>query len=96
MSVCAGTQLACTTNWSSGFLVLLNSTPKQQLLVRPALTNGDTITSSVSQFPQFTAAGYTFYTGTLTLSDKDKTPEHKRCIVFAAGSWVTKKGTLCP
>lgn len=96
VSVCAGKQLVCASNWSAGILVLLNSNPKQQLLVRPELTSGDTITSSDTQFPQFNAAGYTFYTGTLTLSDKDNTPEYKRCIVFAAGSWVTKKGAQCP
>ncbi len=95
VSVCAGTQLACATNWSAGYLVLLDSNPKQQLLVRPALSGGDLITSSDSEFPQFNAAGYTFYTGTLTLADKDNSPATKRCIVFGAGTWVTKKGTQC-
>lgn len=96
VSVCAGTQLVCTSDWSAGWLVLLDSTPKQPLLVRPLLSSGDTITNSATTFPQFSAAGYTFYTGTLTLRDKDNTPELRRCIIFSAGSWVTKKGTLCP
>ncbi len=95
VSVCPGTQLACTTDWSAGYLVLLESNPKEQLLVRSALSGGDTITNSVTEVPQFNAAGYTFYTGKLTLSDKDNTPAYQRCIIFSAGSWVTKKGTEC-
>lgn len=95
VTVCPGTALDCATSWSAGYLVLLESDPKEQLLVRSALPAGDTITSSVSEFPQFNAAGYTFFTGTLTLSDRDNTPAYKRCIVFSAGSWVTNKGTQC-
>jgi type IV fimbrial biogenesis protein FimT len=97
VSVCPGTALTCGTDWSAGWMVLLDSSPtKKQLMVRTALPGGDTITNSVTDVPQFTASGYTFYTGTLTLRDKDNNPALKRCIVFSAGSWVTKKGTTCP
>ncbi len=97
VSVCPGNALTCGTNWSTGWMVLLNGTPaNKQLMVRPTLTSGDTITSTVTDVPQFTAAGYTFYTGTLTLRDKDNNPDLKRCIVFSAGSWETKKGSTCP
>lgn len=96
VSICAGTALVCTTDWTAGWLVLLDSTPKQQLLVRAALSSGDTITNSETQVPQFNAAGYTFYNGTLTLRDKDNTPDLRRCIKIEAGSWVTKKGAQCP
>ena len=96
VSVCAGTALACTGDWSAGWLVLLDSSPQEQLLVRAALSNGDTISNSATTVPQFNAAGYTFYTGTLTVSDEDGTAELKRCIHIEAGSWVTKKGSECP
>lgn len=96
VSVCPGTQLACGTNWSAGWLVLLPGTPNKQLLVRPALSGGDTITSTDAQFPQFTAAGYTFYSGTITLRDQNNTQEYRRCIHFDAGSWLAKKGSQCP
>lgn len=96
VSVCPGTALTCTTNWSAGWIVLLESTPtKQQLLVRPVLTNGDTITNSVSTYPQFNASGYTFYTGKLSVRDKTNNPDLTRCVVFSAGSWVSKKGAQC-
>jgi type IV fimbrial biogenesis protein FimT len=96
VSVCPGTALTCTTDWSLGYIALLESTPtKEQLVVRPVLTSGDTITNSLSTYPQFTASGYTFYTGTLTIKDKTNNPELKRCIVFSAGSWIAKKGTAC-
>ncbi len=95
VSVCAGTALTCGTDWSAGWVVLLEGTPRQQLMVRPAVPNGDTITSSVTTFPQFNAAGYTFFTGKLTLRDKDNKEDLARCIVFSAGSWVSKKGAAC-
>jgi type IV fimbrial biogenesis protein FimT len=96
VSVCPGTALACTTNWSAGWIVLLESTPtKQQLLVRPVLTSGDTITSSLATYPQFNASGYTFFTGTLKVRDKNNNPTLTRCVVFSAGSWVSKKGAQC-
>lgn len=92
VSVCASTGTTCVTNFSLGWRVLSGTTP---LLVRPALANGDTITNSAATFPTFNGAGYTFYTGTLTVRDKDNTPELTRCIVFSAGSWVSKRGTEC-
>ncbi len=95
VSVCAGTLLTCTEDWSAGWVVLAETDPKQQLLNKPSVGNGDTITSSDATYPQFNAAGYTFYTGTLTVRDVNNTPELTRCIVFSAGSWETKKGTLC-
>jgi type IV fimbrial biogenesis protein FimT len=95
VSVCPGTLITCTTNWTNGWLVLLESSPKQQLLVRPVLSNGDTITSTVGTYPQFDAAGYTFFTGQLTVNDRDNTEARKRCIIFSAGTWVTKKGAQC-
>ncbi|WP_426207560.1 GspH/FimT family pseudopilin [Massilia sp. TWP1-3-3] len=97
VSVCAGTDIACVTDWSAGWVVLLESDPKEQLLVRPTLTSGDTISVSLaSEYPQFNAAGYTFYTGKIFLRDKSNTASLTRCIIFNAGSWVSKKGAACP
>ena len=86
---------ARVTNWNSGWSVLIDSN-SQQLKIVPAVTHGDTLTSTVTTFPQITPAGYTFFTGTLTLHDANSTPNLYRCIVFNAGSWTTVRGATCP
>ncbi|WP_426101485.1 GspH/FimT family pseudopilin [Massilia sp. TSP1-1-2] len=97
VSLCAGTGIACVTDWSAGWVVLLETDPKQQLLVRTALTKGDTISvTDTTKYPQFNAAGYTFYDDTISLHDKTNTESLRRCIVFRAGSWVSNKGAACP
>ena len=88
-----GTGTACGTSWATGWNVLLNST-STQLQVGAAVTHGDTLAST--GYPQFTAAGYTFYSGTLTLHDANSTTSLYRCIVFNAGSWTTQQGAACP
>jgi type IV fimbrial biogenesis protein FimT len=96
VSLCPGTSNSCATNWSAGWIVLLDGTTKKPLLVRPALANGDTITSTLTTNPQFNAAGYTFYDGKISIHDKDNTVSLRRCIVFSAGTWVTQRGAICP
>ena len=97
VSLCAGTGIACVTDWSAGWVVLLETDPKVQLLVRTALTKGDTISvTDATKYPQFNAAGYTFYDGTISLHDKTNTASLRRCIDFKAGSWVSNKGVACP
>ena len=95
VKVCPGSAITCTTSWSGGWIVLLESSPRQKLMLRPAVGNGDTITSDVTTFPQFDAAGYTFFTGKLFINDRDNTATLRRCIVFSAGTWVTRRGILC-
>lgn len=101
VSVCPGTGSSCGTgtDWSSGWEVLLSSTPTQQLQLGSAVTHSDVMTASTSltpAYPQFMPSGYTFFTGTITLHDKDSTTRLYRCIVFNAGSWTTKTGSSCP
>ena len=96
-SVCpiAGTACNVTTNWSGGWSTLVNST-STQLSIAPSLSNGDTLTSSLTTPPQFNPAGYTFFTGTITLNNASSTASLRRCIVFNGGTWKINKGTLCP
>lgn len=96
-SVCAqsGAVCASSTNWSAGWYTLLNS-PSTQLSIIPALTHGDTLTSSLSTYPQFNPAGYTFFTGTISLHDANNTQYMYRCITFNSGSWKLDKGSSCP
>jgi type IV fimbrial biogenesis protein FimT len=101
VSVCPinGTSCATGTDWSAGWQVLLNSTPTQQLQLGSAVTHGDVLTVSTSStpaYPQFVPSGYTFFSGTITLHDKDSTQRLYRCIVFNAGSWTSKTGASCP
>ena len=84
---------SCGANWTAGWNVMLNST---QLKVGDPLTHGDTLTNTGAGYPQFTAAGYTFFTGTLSLHDANSTSSLYRCIVFNAGSWTAQRGASCP
>src|ERR1700689_422321 len=59
VSVCPANGAACaaSTAFSSGWLVVLNSTPTQELLISPGVTYGDSLTSITSNsppYPQFT------------------------------------------
>jgi type IV fimbrial biogenesis protein FimT len=96
-SVCPQSGAVCGTgtSWASGWYVMLNATT-QPLQITPGVTHGDTLVSSLSTYPQFTPAGYTFFTGTLSLHDSNSTPGLYRCIVFNAGSWTTQQGSSCP
>jgi type IV fimbrial biogenesis protein FimT len=101
VSVCPvnGTSCASGTDWSSGWQVLLNSTPTQQLQLSSGVTHGEVMTVSTGTtpaYPQFTPSGYTFFTGTISLHDMDSTQRMYRCIVFNAGSWTTRTGSSCP
>ncbi len=89
---------ATGTGWSTGWIVLLNTTTTQVLQSTSALTH-DTLSSTSTatpSYPQFTSMGYTFFTGTLTLHDALGTHSLYRCIVFAAGSWTAQSGSACP
>ena len=86
---------SCGASWSAGWNVMLNSS-SAQLKVGDPLTHGDSLTNTGTGYPQFTAAGYTFFTGTLSLHDSNSTPGLYRCIVFNAGSWTTQQGASCP
>ena len=97
-----GTTCATTNplDWSSGWVVLLNGTTTR-LRISPGVTHGDTlISTSVAAipYPQFTQAGYIFFTGasaTIKLHGTNSTPSQYRCIVFNAGSWATQQGVSC-
>lgn len=97
-SLCPQSGAVCGTgsDWSSGWFVMLNGPPAQQLQIAPGVTHGDTLVSSTASYPQFTPAGYTFFTGTLSLHDVNGTQGLYRCIVFNAGSWTTQQGSSCP
>lgn len=86
---------SCGSNWDAGWNVMVNSN-SSQLKVGDPMTHGDTLTNTGTSYPQFTAAGYTFFTGTLTLHDANSTPSLYHCIVFNAGSWTTQQGASCP
>lgn len=95
VSVCPGTSGACpnVTDWTGGWQIISNSS---QLSLNQALGQGDTLTSSVASYPQFTPMGYTFFSGTLSLHDPQNKPALSRCIVFNAGSWKIETGAACP
>ena len=86
---------SCGSNWDAGWNVMVNSN-SSQLKVGDPMSHGDTLTNTGTSYPQFTAAGYTFFTGTLTLHDANSTPSLYHCIVFNAGSWTTQQGASCP
>ena len=91
----AGATCGSGTNWTSGWYVLLDST-SAQLQISPALTHGDVLTSTVAAYPYFTPAGYTFFTGTISLHDSSNTLSLRRCIIFSAGAYNTATGASCP
>lgn len=91
-----GAGASCGASWAAGWNVLLVGPPAQQLQVGAPVTHGDTLTSTAASYPQFTPAGYTFFSGTLTLHDAASTPGMYHCIVFNAGSWTTQQGAACP
>ena len=95
-----GTTCATTNplDWSSGWVVLVDGTTTQ-LRISPGVTHGDTLTSTSAAafpYPEFTPAGYTFFTNTISLHDSNSTSGLYRCIVFNAGSWATQQGATCP
>ena len=96
-SVCPVSSGACSasTNWSGGWSTLLDST-STQLSIAPSLTNGDTLTSTLTTPPQFNPAGYTFFTGKISLKDANNTTNMRRCIAFSSGTWKIDRGSLCP
>jgi type IV fimbrial biogenesis protein FimT len=104
VSVCPstdGTTCAAGTNWSSGWIVQLAGPPTQLLQTTAALSR-DTLASTSAAtpaYPQFTSMGYTFFNDTLKLhdtNDANDTQSLRRCIVFNAGSWVSRSGATCP
>jgi type IV fimbrial biogenesis protein FimT len=101
VSVCPGSGTTCSTgsDWSSGWIVVLNGPPAQQLQTSAGVAHGDVLTSVTSSspaYPQFTPMGYMFFTGTLTLHDPDSTASLYRCINITAGSWTVQQGASCP
>jgi type IV fimbrial biogenesis protein FimT len=97
VSVCPNSGTACiaATDWSSGWQVLLAGS-STQLLISPGVSHGDILISTLSTNPAFTPMGYTFFSGTISLHDQNSTQRLYRCIVFGAGTWVTKQGASCP
>ena len=96
-SVCPVSGGACTTStdWSGGWSTLLDST-STELSIVPSLTHGDTLTSTLTTPPQFNPAGYTFFTGKISLHDANNTTSMRRCVAFSSGSWKIDKGSSCP
>lgn len=96
-SVCPVSSGACTTStdWSGGWSTFLNST-STELSIAPSLSNGDTLTSTLTIPPQFNAAGYTFFTGKISLRDANNTTNMRRCIAFTSGTWKIDRGSACP
>lgn len=103
VAVCqrSGNTCAAVNDWSSGWRVVLLDpvTPANitsDLLVSSGVSRGDTLISSLTSYPQFTPAGYTFWTGSLTLQDPNSTPALYQYICFSAGNWKKQIGTACP
>jgi type IV fimbrial biogenesis protein FimT len=108
VSVCpaagaSNTTASCDTDtiWSNGWVILAatatsTATVKPPLFISPGVTHGDTLTSSLGTYPTFTQAGYTFYSGTITLHDSLNTQALYRCLVFSAGTWTMQTGASCP
>lgn len=93
-----GTSCASGTNWSTGWMVLLNDGTGQVLqaqvtLARDALTSNSAASPA---YPQFTSMGYTFFADTLTLHDPTNTASMRRCLRFASGTWTAITGATCP
>lgn len=87
------------TDWSTGWVVLSPSLAPPPLLISNGVTHGDTLTvttTTAPNYPQYSQAGYTFFTGTITLHDSNNTQSLYRCIIFNAGSWTTQTGASCP
>jgi type IV fimbrial biogenesis protein FimT len=96
-SVCpiSGSACASSTDWSGGWSTLEVST-SAQLSIAPTLSQGDTLTSTLNDGPQFNPAGYTFYTGKISLHNAADTVAMRRCITFSSGTWKIEKGSACP
>lgn len=96
VSVCPIASNICnvTTNWSGGYSTLLDST-STQLSIVPAFTKGDTLSNTLTTPIQFNPAGYTFFTGQISLRESKNLVGMRRCITFASGSWKIDKGSLC-
>lgn len=97
VQVCPGSTTTCAagTDWTAGWQVLQPDN-HTQLQLSQALGRGDTLTSSVNSYPEFTPMGYTFFNGVLSLHDRSNNPSFSRCIVFSAGSWTAQQGAACP
>jgi type IV fimbrial biogenesis protein FimT len=91
----SGNACALSKNWTTGWQVFQPDS-STQLNSSPGVSNGDTLTSTLTTYPVFTPMGYTFFNGTLSLHESKNNPSLYRCIVFNAGSWTTQQGTACP
>ena len=93
------------TDWSSGWYVVvdntLGNTPPTYIKVLNLSTHtpSDTLTSTLTTYPYFTPAGYTYYANAgpayITLRSTPDVPGLRRCIFFNAGSYTTKVGSSC-
>lgn len=101
VTVCPQSGTGCDTgnDWSAGWTTVVISSAAQ-ISVTPSLTHGDTLISSSAgsptTYPQFNAAGYTFYIGNISLHDANNTTNMYRCVTFASGAWKIEKGAVCP
>ena len=97
VSLCANSGTACQSqnSWTNGWQTVVTGTATQ-LSLSSGVGNGDTLTSTLTTYPQFTPLGYTFFNGTLSLHDSNSTPSLYRCIVFNAGAWTIVTGATCP
>lgn len=104
VAVCqrSGNICAAVNDWTSSWSVVLLDTTvtppsiTKDLLISAGVTRGDTLISSLTSYPQFTPAGYTFWAGNLTLKDPNSTPALYQYICFNAGNWKKQIGTACP
>jgi type IV fimbrial biogenesis protein FimT len=105
ISVCPASSPTATTStcdmgtdWSSGWVILVpNVAPPLQ--ISSGVTHGDALKSTSTNtpsYPQFNAAGYTFFQDSITLHDSSNTGSSYHCINFSAGSWKVQKGASCP
>ena len=88
------------TDWSSGWYVVVDSTSTNiKILNLSTHTPSDTLTSTLTTYPYFTPAGYTYYANAgpayITLRSTPDVPGLRRCIFFNAGSYTTKVGSSC-
>lgn len=80
-------------SWATGWIVS-NSVTVKLLHISSGVSHGDTLNGASPII--FTPAGYTQYTGTLTLHDSNDDQNQRRCLVFATGTWTLLTGATCP
>lgn len=92
-----GKNCQLTRDWSHGFLLVSNHSPKQQLLTFPGIHHGKLYFDEFSNHLNIKANGSTINTGTFTYCPNNKDPREPRGLVINRASRVysiDQKNTL--